>query len=1739
MEVFMGKRKKWFALLLVFAMLLTSVGKLPIGVQAATRKTVTVGTQKKLEAALKNAQVGEIIISTKSKVTLTIPKTKGSSSKSLVVKAANATIVNNGTFKAITVEDSKKFTENGKGNAIVINEKKASFHVSAKAEVKSLAANGNGAVISVEKNAVIKSATLKGSSTMSLKKGATINKATITGSSAKLTVDKDAVIKALSVKKKGADVNVVANGEVAIDVLAKANITITGTSKNTSVKVDKKAEGTVLKASAAIKLDTKAAIEVTLAEGAENSSLKISEADVKVEVKNDTKKSIKIITTEGPIQVGKGEELKKDADAGNTPTQTPTIKPTETPTVTPTVKPTETPSSGGNSGGNNTGNTAPAPTRVPVDKNGFDTKGRMVAYFGTPKIDGEPDKVWESAEPVTVKDTAGKTDTSVEFRVLWDDYALYVLAKVKDSSLDSSNGSVYEKDSVEIFLDEKNNKTKDYGVDDLHFRVNYKNEQSADNGDLSRFYTSAKIVDDGYIIEARVALTDLSALKNQKVYGLELQVNEAMGGRRITTLQVFDQTGMAYADTGLFGELILAGKTANSVSGLNPYDLMNLIASSKKIMLERYTNGNAVQELIADAEAALKDTKTTQKKIDELYAALNKAVDSLVSDGKDYDDKECRQIPLKYKTTDEYPGTIERVSYTTNTYDDKNEIREKDFLVYLPYGYDAADKSKKYDVLYLLHGYGEDQNTVFGGPGQNTEMMKILDNMIHDGKLEPMIIVTPTYSYKGTYDFSYIGRFHNELVYDIIPLVESKYNTYAESTSEKDLIAAREHRALGGFSMGSMTTWNTLVERVEYFKYYIPVSGAFSNDGGAGEFEGTVEEKTAQYLQSIIREAGYTPNDISIFCATGTEDFASGGMVSLVDAMKKYDDTFLYTANLNKGNFYFINAEGGTHSWNSVNWYLYNVLPDLFNDKKIELEAPSPIEVGEDGLDADNQMVAYFGTPTIDGAIDQVWEKAVIVPAFKVNSSPIEAKFRMLWDDKAIYLLAEVKDSVLDGSSGNVYERDSVEIFFDEKHDRTVSYNEDDLHFRVSYDNKQSADNGDLGRFYTATNIVEGGYIVEARVALTSKPENGTVYGIDLSVNDGQGGRKIAQIGVFDRNNEAYRDTSKFGAIVLTGKAKGAVSGLNPYDLMNVVEEAKEIKLERYSNGDVAQALIAKAEEALKNPEVSQKKVNTLSKKLRAAIDGLIPDGKSYDDKECRMIPKSYRTVDEHKGTIERVSYTTNSYDYRNEVREKDFLVYLPNGYDPEDKETKYNVLYLIHGMGEDQNTVFGGPGQNTEMMKILDNMIYNKQIEPLIVVTPTWSYQGNSGDFSVIFSQTENFHNELVKDIIPKVESMYNVYAESTSEEDLIKAREHRALAGFSMGSSTTWNTLITRVEYFKYYMPMSLSFIKGVNLDVYEGTDDEKRAEYLANVIRSKGYGPNDVSIFCATGTEDMAYGGMVVQVEAMKKVDDIFRYTADLNKGNFYFLTLEGGTHTWNCVNRYLYNMLPDLFNDKRIDEAAIPVRSYVSFDLNNGSGVIGVRQVKEGAVKLPINEVKIPGAELLGWSKTDASTDLSNIITPEVDGTYEIEGNTTLYAVWKWSVPYVAASVSGGAITVDPAAPHSIKLAVSVSGAAIRVADAALSVPEGTVIAGANDDFILNITKSVAANLTSNYIIQYAAVDMNVTDLSSVTWNDIMFSGDNTELVIDRAAYDRRIYFRVNSAADNKILYSVPVLLQVYK
>lgn len=186
------------------------------------------------------------------------------------------------------------------------------------------------------------------------------------------------------------------------------------------------------------------------------------------------------------------------------------------------------------------------------------------------------------------------------------------------------------------------------------------------------------------------------------------------------------------------------------------------------------------------------------------------------------------EIPSIYLADCPNKGTVEKTVW--QSYDYKNKRRyENTFFAYLPYGYDP-NSDKEYNVLYLLHGSGENSAYWLAQltyKGSRTEKTKIvLDNMHYYGLCEDTIVITPTSNLNGT------ANFYKELLDEIMPLAETKYKTKAhlygknvEDIKDEDFISSRQYRAYAGLSLGSMIGWSILAYELPYFGYYGFYSG--------------------------------------------------------------------------------------------------------------------------------------------------------------------------------------------------------------------------------------------------------------------------------------------------------------------------------------------------------------------------------------------------------------------------------------------------------------------------------------------------------------------------------------------------------------------------------------------------------------------------------------------------------------------------------------------------------------------------------------------------------------------------------------------------------------------------------------------------------------------------------------------------------------------------------------------------
>ena len=282
-------------------------------------------------------------------------------------------------------------------------------------------------------------------------------------------------------------------------------------------------------------------------------------------------------------------------------------------------------------------------------------------------------------------------------------------------------------------------------------------------------------------------------------------------------------------------------------------------------------------------------------------------------------------IPTDYRIPSEHSGTLQRIEYDTwesFTYEQHSQKLTKAAWVYLPCGY---DENIRYNIFYLSHGGWSNEETVLGTAENPSELKYAVDHAIQDGRMAPMILVCPTYNNTGkqdSWDYSLAieltDRFHNELLNDLIPAVEGKYHTWADfDTSSGSLKASRDHRGFGGFSMGSVNTWHTFQYCLDYFRYFMPMSGNMG-DG--------------RWIDAVVQLSDWTDQDFFIWTATGTEDFAASGFAYQIRSMvNEYGRTFHLADNELQGNISYRLYEGGTHGPEASNQYTFNGLLWFWN----------------------------------------------------------------------------------------------------------------------------------------------------------------------------------------------------------------------------------------------------------------------------------------------------------------------------------------------------------------------------------------------------------------------------------------------------------------------------------------------------------------------------------------------------------------------------------------------------------------------------------------------------------------------------------------------------------------------------------------------------------------------------------------------------------------------------------------
>ena len=305
-------------------------------------------------------------------------------------------------------------------------------------------------------------------------------------------------------------------------------------------------------------------------------------------------------------------------------------------------------------------------------------------------------------------------------------------------------------------------------------------------------------------------------------------------------------------------------------------------------------------------------------------------------------------------------------------------------------------------------------------------------------------------------------------------------------------------------------------------------------------------------------------------------------------------------------------------------------------------------------------------------------------------------------------------------------------------------------------------------------------------------------------------------------------------------------------------------------------------------------------------VPALVLDEFAADD-----IPEAYLTEAERQGRVEKIYYFTSGSTAGGNETVKSVMVYYPAGYD--DSDQPYNILYLLHG-ANGSPLGYLDPEKPTKLQNLLDHLIGDGMMEPMIVVAATY-YPADGAVQQLPLAEkvkiTASFPRELVEDIIPQVEEQCRTYAASASLEDITASREHRAIAGFSLGGVAAWYVFLQQMQAFKWYLPISEA-----SWDDGEGGtsgifDSNLSARTLYDAVLDQGYGWNDFRLFVAVGTEDEAFAICTEQMKSLLEYDEMFF----LGKNTVCSMIIDG-THTTSALYTYFYHILPCLFIDLSI-------------------------------------------------------------------------------------------------------------------------------------------------------------------------------------------------------------------------------
>lgn len=261
-----------------------------------------------------------------------------------------------------------------------------------------------------------------------------------------------------------------------------------------------------------------------------------------------------------------------------------------------------------------------------------------------------------------------------------------------------------------------------------------------------------------------------------------------------------------------------------------------------------------------------------------------------------------------------------------------------------------------------------------------------------------------------------------------------------------------------------------------------------------------------------------------------------------------------------------------------------------------------------------------------------------------------------------------------------------------------------------------------------------------------------------------------------------------------------------------------------------------------------------------------------------------------HGSKIQEISYTTKAYYGDESELTKKAFVYLPANYD---ESKQYNVLFLMHGIGGNERE-WGMVDLTSKVKSMMDNLTEEGIIEPFLIVAPNGRSSADFANTNADYNAFYSFGKELRNDLIPYIDANFATYAEYDSEGyDLTAAREHRAMAGLSMGGMQTTNIgMCECLDILSWF-------------GAFSAAPTTYNASKIASILKDfADYGINYYYGMC--GTEDG-----IALASARGAVTGLTGLTDKLTDGeNFAWQTLPGG-HDFDIWYLGFYNFAKLVF------------------------------------------------------------------------------------------------------------------------------------------------------------------------------------------------------------------------------------